>query len=172
MKKGGLTMHKVFLALLFFFQACKDTSTQPTDEGRIVLGVSIDNVEIGDDAPTVSQKLGPPNFVSQDDFKGFIYSYTEGKYSLMRVSLSEDMSLGLGVIVVLVEPPYTGKTNSGFGIGSSREKALDILGLPDTSYVSGSTTDDSYFYQRNSFHISYRGGKAYSIAMGVPRIFR
>lgn len=139
------------------------------NEARIVLGSSIDCVEIGDSADEVIQKLGKPSYFAYPDFAGEIYVYAEGNLEKILVSISEDPGLGLGVIGMGVSYPYRGTTKDSVGIGASRSEALSALGDPDYSNESYlPDLFDYYLFDDNQFWVHYRADTIYSISMDIP----
>lgn len=137
---------------------------QGEQQARIIFGKSIDGVEIGDSADQVIDKLGEPSYIGIGDFIGEIYTYQARNSIMMEVSISEDTSLGLGVIHFIVYAPYTGKTENSVGIGTDRSEALKALGQPD--YIDNKLYD-VYLFEHNQFFVSYRQKEIYFIVMAV-----
>lgn len=132
-------------------------------ETRIVFGLSIDSVEIGDSQLIVERKLGPPTSIILGDFAGFLYEYKEGEHAGIFVTISIDSLFGglIGVLQVKVEAPYSGTTKDGVGIGTDRDVAKRFVGTP----TSSSNDFDRYDFDRIMFGITYDQNKILSLIM-------
>lgn len=130
--------------------SCVSESDNERDfEARIVLGRSIDNVMIGDDSLTVVRKIGEPDTIVGDDFQGVIFKYfrDENPYSFMMILIAQNSNLvsGTRAFLVEVQSPYSGETREGVGIGTLRDDALRLLGVPTSSDTTGSAIIVDYY---------------------------
>lgn len=164
---------KIFFCLLIIvLYACKENpvrSNNNIDTSKIIFGKSMEGIEIGNDSITVIQKLGKPSAIGIGDFKGYILEYTEGRLNYMSIIISNDNLLGLGVINVNVESPYQGKSKDSIGIDSDRNFVINRIGIPDTTYEEAPFIYDIYYYEKNSFHVTYKNYRVYRISMNKPR---
>ncbi len=140
--------------LLLLLGGCSLFSASEDDEARIIFGVSIDNVEIGDHAKAVRGKLGEPDEIVLGDFAGKIFSYTQGKYNGIQMMIHDDDEKG--VLFVSIDPPYSGTTREGIGIGTSRSEVLEKFGQPASSEKAAQSIGDTYFFDDVAFVIGYR----------------
>lgn len=133
------------------------------EEARIILGKSIDNVEIGDDSTTVTVKLGEPDEIALGDFAGYLFRYTRGTQNGISVTIHSEK----GVQGVSVRSPYNGITEAGIGIGTLRETVVQVVGDPDFSaQLNHDRTKETYRYGSNSFSFVYSGGKIEAVGIG------
>ena len=127
----------------------------------IVLGESIEGVELGDSEKEVIAKLGKPDGRAYPDLAGETFVYLSPEENVeFELTISEDPALGLGVISVYIYPAYEGKTEHGLGIGSPRSEVIDVLGQPDASKQS-----DTYEIENNRVSFEYREGVVHKIIM-------
>lgn len=130
---------------------------------RIILGKSIDDVEIGDDSTTVIANLGEPDEIALGDYAGYFFLYTRGKHNGISVTIHSEK----GAQAINVRSPYSGVTETGIGIGTSREMVVRILGDTDL-YVqlNNHRVQEIYDYETSSFNVVYNGGSVEAIGMG------
>ncbi len=138
------------------------------EKARIILGQSIEGVEIGDDSLTVINKLGEPDYVGEGDFDGYIFYYTKGSLSDTYVFISKDRALGLGVIGVHVEGTYRGKTKHGITVNSGRDFVINVLGTPSKTQENFPIVYDDYYYSKNIFGFEYYDKQVFLIFMTTP----
>ena len=152
-------LHLLFstsLITLLTFLSCNLIDSNE-GEARIILGKQIEGIRIGDDYITMVKKLGPPSYSSGGNFSGSIYYYHDDtEYNLMMIGISEDKSLGLGVLFVWVWPPYNGKTNEGVGLGMKWENIMKKIPSPDEIETRPNGETSNYFYfDQNTFNVRY-----------------
>ena len=141
------------------FAACILSQTGSDDspqEGRIVMGKSIDSVEVGDSTGAVVRKLGQPSEIIYGDFAGFIYEYEQGKFAGLSILFAD--AFNSRAVSVSATAPYSGTTKEGVGIGTTKANLQRSLGLPDTNFVSanwpgfgGEFSGDIYLYDSLAF---------------------
>jgi hypothetical protein len=151
-----MNLHRTALAavatVLCFLQGCEDIGGPPP---RIVLGESIDGVVLGDTYDRVIKLHGEPTGFSIIDglFRGWygLYYYTSpvnnrGALGVWVVSADLNPAIQDHVDILIVEPPYEGRTREGIGIGSTRADVLRALGPPASSMTLNSGDElESYF---------------------------
>jgi hypothetical protein len=159
----------LFCLIILLSGGCNSPLNQGNDDARIVLGKSIDKVEIGDDSTTVIRKLGEPDEIAIGDYPGYFYMYTQGKYTGIHVTIHDDDEKG--VQVVSARSPYSGVTDADIGIGTSRETVLQFLGNPDfVGQLNNDRVAETYRYKDNSFKFIYNDGKIEEIRMGTGEV--
>ncbi len=121
----------------------------PADDARIIVAESIDDVRLGDDTTAVIRKLGRPDYIGLGDFAGVIYDYTTGAHAGMSVSIWYVTPKGARSIGV--SAPYTGTTRSGIGIGTTRSRVIEVLGVP---YSTKDATHGEWTWEYHDFHSS------------------
>jgi hypothetical protein len=164
----------LFPLVLFLCDACKSSPTQSKDDSdtsSIIFGKSIEGIEIGDDSITVIRKLGQPTQILDGDFNGYILVYAEGILNYTNVFISNDLTLGLGVIVVSIDGPFQGRSKDSIGIGSERYFVISKIGTPDTTQGEPPVIDDIYNFKINSFSINYENERIHRISMSTPRLY-
>lgn len=164
----------LLLSSFLVFFGCEQSNTPQENEPdpTIVFGESIAKVQIGDDSSTVVKKLRKPtsygDYGGYGDFKGYTFDYTTGVLSNTTLRISLDPGLGLGVFSMIIDGPYQGKSKEGIGINSERDFVISKLGQPDITQ-NGTTTDDTYYFVKNTFIISYDKNRVVRIYMISPR---
>ncbi|MFH1213852.1 MAG: T9SS type A sorting domain-containing protein [Candidatus Neomarinimicrobiota bacterium] len=139
------------------------------DTSRILWGQSIEHIEIGFDSLSVIKELGPPSYILDGDFNGYILCYDVGRLKYTFVTISKDPYFGLGVISVVVEGPYPGTTIEGVGINSERDFVINAIGNPDTTKNEGDPLFyDVYYYAKNRFVNNYEYNLIKRIVMNPP----
>jgi hypothetical protein len=140
------------------------------EEARIIMGKSIDGVEVGDSVATVVRKLGQPSEIIYGDFAGFIYNYKQGKFAGLSIMFAD--AFNNRVVRVLAEAPYSGTTKDGVGIGTTRAIGRHFLGLPDTNRIDAwwqtfgeGAAGDVYLYGSVAFVFSYVADEVKTIWM-------
>lgn len=144
--RGGLTAHKGQCAPKFLLcitvlmsVGCEqeEPPSQEIRDARIIMGESIENVEVGYTTEEVQNELGPPDAILLGDYAGFIYMYGEGsrtsqggELSILFVEPNDDR-----VTTVTVKEPYDGTTGNGIGIGTGKSDVRRLLGGPDAEEV-------------------------------------
>jgi hypothetical protein len=120
------------------------------DSARIVIGKSIDGVEIGDDSAMVKLKLGD-TYESEIDY-GYIFYYLEGPHKTMFVTVLTGGDGAptkiMGVTNVDIQPPYVGESKEGIKLGVQRDFVWQKLGKP---YIVDTLTayfNDVYIYEK------------------------
>jgi len=143
------------ILFLFLLAGCNVINSDDQEQSRIILGESIDGVKIGDNTKTVIDKLGQPDEILMGDFAGYIYNYKNGIHAGLGVSILSEQ--GKGVSSIGISKPYSGKTISGIGIGSSRENVIQLLGKPTQSGEGAEkgNTIDFYYYEKNKLRFVY-----------------
>lgn len=120
------------------------------DSARIIIGKSIDGVEIGDDSATVKQKLGD-TYESQTDY-GWIFYYLEGPHKTMFVYVligGEGAPTNItGVTNVDIQPPYVGESKEGIKLGVQRDFVWQKLGKPFIVDTLTAYFLDTYIYEK------------------------
>lgn len=131
-------------------------SNDSQDEGRIVVGKSIDSVEVADNTGAVVRKLGRPSEIIYGDFAGFIYEYKQGRFAGLSILFAD--AFNSRAVSVSATAPYSGTTKEGVGIGTTKANLQRSLGLPDTNFVSanwpgfgGEFSGDIYLYDSLAF---------------------
>ena len=121
---------------------------------------------------TVIKKIGKPTHSWEADIDGSLLIYGEGsKYNYMEILVVKSGAPHLGVNVIGVYAPYSGKTKEGIGIGVTRKKSLEILGQPNRSETGPGGKDniiDIYLFDRTGFSLEYRNDVVYRVAMFGP----
>lgn len=172
-----MSRHRVSVLLssayLFLLSSCSDLGTDISqqEEHRIIFGKSIDGLTINMDSTEVIDLLGPPNEILIGDFSGVIFLYTQGKHARLSVTIYtvHNSTRLQGVVTVFASAPYSGKSEDGVSIGSSRQMTLRFVGQPDESgegSQAGSIVD-RYFYDTNVFIILYSDGQIEAVGMSV-----
>lgn len=134
-------------------------------DATIVIGESIARVRIGDTRCDVIRKVGQPTRMLDGDMRGEIYVYENAPLKYTLVFISDDSSLGLGVIEVRIAGDYRGVTHDGIGIQSERSFAIERLGMPDTTEGTPPLIYDSYKFTRNRFLLAYENQRILRISM-------
>ena len=149
-------------AFLLAFAGCGLFELNHDD--RIVIGKSIDGVEIYDSPAVVQNKLGKPASIALGDFAGFVYEYRHGALAGLNVLFVEfALPAHDQVVEVTARAPYSGTTRLGVGIGSSKAIVWMALGRPDAASVStdwhrfGVRTfeGDIYLFNSSAFVFNY-----------------
>jgi len=118
------------LVTLLFFLSCNQT-TEPTGDGRIVWYEGIDGVQLGQDSSTVVHLLGDPSNITPLDSLGISFEYLTGPHAGLVISVYPTPGPhGSGVHTVLAKAPFTGQTDKGIGIQSTRQQVHDRYGTP------------------------------------------
>ena len=104
-------------------------------EARVIPCKGVDGVAFGQTWAEVEAALGPPSLVGWADgiYRGWrSYAYLEGPSAGLSVDfLIEDDGASFGPVdMFMLEPPYSGKTQKGIGIGSSLGEVEDVYGEP------------------------------------------
>jgi len=88
------------------------------------------------------------------DFAGI---FTITKWYSCRLGVSILSEQGKGVSSIGISKPYSGKTISGIGIGSSRENVFQILGKTNSKWrwCRKRYTIDFYYYEKNKLRFVY-----------------
>lgn len=125
------------------------------EDPRIVWGESIEGVRLGDDSLSVIQRLGEPSSVGAEDYFFTSMYYFEGRLRETDVYLWKGQVFNIRLI-----PPYKGQTQTGVGIGMSREDVLKRLGAPDRSPAF-------YDFGQSFWEVDYVDGIVSTIFVGL-----
>lgn len=166
-----MKLFKPILCLIAIIAACSNP-TESCEDPLIVWGQSIAGIKLGDDSLTVIKKIGKPTHSWEADIDGSLLVYGEGsKYNHMEILVVKSGALHLGVNVIGVYSPYSGKTKDGIGIGVTRNKSIEILGQPNRSETGPGGIDniiDIYLFDKTGFGLEYRNNVVYRISMFGP----
>lgn len=123
------------LYAVFFLTGCTlstDPATPDTD-APIVFGETIAGITLGDSEAQVVRKLGRPSKVVQADWPGVFYRYSDGPHAGLQVAIAAGSNPG--VASILVQPPYAGASDRGFGLGAPRGEVISRTETPTRAYV-------------------------------------
>ncbi len=143
-----------------------EPEVDPPDNGRLVLGESVDGVRLGADTTAVFDILGMPSNALRG--AGTVrYFYERGRHSGIEIyyDVRADGSLSQTSAITLTDS-YTGTTEDGIGLGSPRDQVIELLGEPVSSVrIPGGDRHDRYFMQGNHLLFVYHEGEIISIGM-------
>ena len=168
--RARLGVPLLLLPCMLSLGACDVFTDNPRDDGRIVLGRSVDGVPLGADSLTVRMALGAPSAI--DRGAGFVvYRYAWGKHAGVTVHFSLDANRRFdGFTTFALSEPYRGKTQEGIGLGDRRPSVLDKLGEPDHSDTgSAGHVHDRYEFEHARTGFLYdEDERVMSITMSGP----
>jgi hypothetical protein len=101
----------------------------------------------------VIEKLGEPDEIAIGDFAGVAYYYYEDSFPAMEIIIMGAPLIG--VENLMVDSPYSGTTQDGIGIGSTRTEALPALSQPDQSISGYIGIIDHYYFNNTEFTVNY-----------------
>lgn len=145
-------------------------SSEDRNDGRIVIGVSVDNVALGIDTLSIRRILGPPTSISRGP-GSVVYRFARGDHAGLEVRFSLDADRRLERRTVFgMTAPFSGRTNGGNGIGSRRTDVIQELGEPDFSGAGTSgLVHDRYRTEEAETSFLYdEGDRVLSITMNGP----
>jgi hypothetical protein len=138
------------------------------DDPGIVFGEHIAGVTLAAGSTDVRSTLGTPDEFVRGDFPSVTYRYTDGAAAGLEVEIATD-SLEVAspgeVVTACAYAPYDGKTEEGVGVGTPREKAHRLLGMPEDTLSSAWTYRgesgpqgwyDEYYFGNGKFRVEYR----------------
>ena len=139
------------------------------DDGPgIVFGEHIAGVTLAAGSTDVRSTLGTPDEFVRGDFPSVTYRYTDGPAAGLEVEIATD-SLEVAspgeVVTACAYAPYDGETEEGVGIGTPREQAHRLLGVPEDTLSSAWTYRgesgpqgwyDEYNFGNGKFRVEYR----------------
>lgn len=144
---------------------------------RIIPGVSIDGVRLGDLPETVEREFGKVPYGSGEGGFGkawFIGWYRDGPHAGLKIFYIDLLFLGQPsqagpVDKIVVQAPYEGKTEKGIGIGSSVSQLHAAYGAPFEVWTSDNYLHGQDFYCTGDIWLEYnfQDSIVISIAMGV-----
>jgi hypothetical protein len=144
---------------------------------RIVPGVSIDGVRLGDLPESVEKEFGKVAYGSSEGGFGkawFVGWYRDGSHAGLKVYYIDLLFLGQPsqpgpVDKIVVQAPYEGKTEKGIGIGSSVSETHVAYGAPFRVWTSDNYLHGQDFYCYGDIWVeyNYQDSIVVSIAMGV-----
>lgn len=157
------------ISLLLFSCGIKnpvDDSAHPFSHNvRIVPGIGIAGVKLGDAKEVISEMLGQPDMGGPACglHRSWMFSeYKEGIYAGLSVYFLEDEPGQVDGVSVI--EPYQGKTYKGIGIGSTMEEVHSAYGLPKKKYPN--INDELYLINNKDFRITYQENKVSAIFIG------
>lgn len=132
----------MFVAMLFHVvtlsMGCDTAGDDADDDGRIVIGVSVDRVPLGVDTLLARNILGRPSAIQREP-GSIVYRYTSGPHAGFSIHFSIDQNRRVEERTVFsLAAPYSGRTSDGVGVGTQRSRVLQSLGAADVSGIGTS----------------------------------
>ena len=135
---------------------CSLVGSDPADLD--LLGGSVDGLQLGDPEAAVTAQWGEPTRLTESPTLA-TYEYGQGAgerlFAVVRRDEGGDGGLATTLVVTIgVRPGYQGQTESGVGIGSSRDAVEAELGTTADCTIIGTYT---CFYSRpdHTVHVAY-----------------
>lgn len=138
--------------LLFAISACKkDDGTGNNNTGAEILpGIGLRDVKIGDTAQKAFDVFGstPDSYfeVNGEYTHSLIY-FSKGLIIFLEPTGSDVLDLNTRIKTINLSGPYTGKTEEGIGIGSTRADVNVAFGQPNIT----DATSDTYLIKGINF---------------------
>lgn len=161
------------VALILLLPACKQVvEVAEQTDARIIPGIGVDGVKLGDSRETVIAKLGTLDGggVADGLYRGWMVGeYTEGQHAGLSIYLVMQGATEPGPVdMFLMKEPYSGKTKEGIGIGSSLKEVRRVFGAPRESMINRSrnTIKDVYCFKGRHLNVGYTDSLLTVINMG------
>jgi hypothetical protein len=164
----------IMLTSLFVFKC--ETNKNPVEPDfsnkvRIIPSKGVDGIEFGYTAKDVVSLLGETEYGS--DIDGITRSwisknYIQGKYAgLYVVFINKAGNDQYGPVdFFVIDPPYSGKTAEGIGIGSTVEDVNSIYGEPAKIHPTGSWLSYIYYFKGKEFELMTKDGVIKRMSLG------
>ncbi len=171
MRVSVLRALQVFVVLLLVSN-CQDLGINPEGPGKLVLGVGVEGIRLGDSPQTVRAKLGTPSSVGDiyGAYRGWShYTYADDSARVKLTLAFIDNGQGLGPLdAITCGPAYQGNTTEGLGIGSTRADVHKVYGVParSASQPDPPVISDSYCISERRLEIEYTNSVAISFTFG------
>ena len=146
-----------------FMMSCSDLGGPGTPIQRIVLGKSIDGIELGYTRAQVEQILGKPEREGYAEgvdraWRAADYYKRADRYKavLQVFYLNTEQEEWGPVDYIWASSGYTGRSKEGLGIGSHRSEVMAVLGSPTQVNTDSSSGEIAYWYCINKTTMNFR----------------
>jgi hypothetical protein len=168
--KWLLTTTGVMLICVLWSIGC-GTADVNSEDARIIPGVSIEGVTLGDPQMTVERTVGRPDDGGTVDGiyrSWYITKYLQGRHAGLMVYFVDAEGAPRLVDELSVTSPYDGSTKEGIGIGSSYKMVRQTYGIPGSSVSKPADhwITDFYCYGNRRFEIHYTDSMVAGITTG------
>lgn len=150
--KHSTTVFLFLLAGLVLHSCKKDDTTTPSNI-QILPGVGITGIEIGKSAQQAIDLYGSvaPSFGSiNGQYTHFLTYFDKGVLVYCESSTSDTFSPTMKVESITLQAPFSGKTDNGIGIGSTKAAVEAAFGAPvNSSTFFGDTFSNGLIVEYN-----------------------
>ena len=155
--------------------SCTDPS-EPVSPAWIIPGESVNGVRLRDRLETVNSKLGEFTICCSAEgynTKAWYFAeLVEGPLAGLHVYFIDMNYLGQTsepgpVDMIVLEEPYSGKTEEGFGIGTLSSELVDAWGEPDLRSTDSLGPDFHYCFGTSACTFRIKDDRVAAITIGV-----
>ena len=147
-----------------------DATSDDSDNARIVFGVSVDGVSMGDNGEVAVSRLGTPDCTNVNGMGYSVAVYETGRHAGLSVILQPTSAREASTVTgFAIQAPYSGSNSDGVGLGTQRSRFEQAIG--DPVFANEIRSDDpaitiySYTFREYALSATFRSERLESFLM-------